>query len=335
MRVLSLAMIRMGPPSSELRADLIERLGEFYPSRSEAINHDLAPIMIYLQAPDVVEKTLALMKNAPTLEEQIWYLFNLRTLKTGWTIDQRKEYFSWFNENHDNLSHPPELLKWFTEALSQYRNGASYKNFIANFKRDAMSTLSETERKELEPILAGHPSTVKKSVKPREFVRDWKMDDFAGSLDQVAHGRSFARGKAAFEAAQCLACHKLGNEGGAIGPDLTAVSSRFTRRDILESILEPSKVISEQYQSSNLFLKNGDDVSGRILEESPTEYVVLTNPLLNTRATVKKSDVARLQPSQVSMMPAGLVSILTKDELLDLLAYLESGGKKDASFFAK
>ena len=76
------------------------------------------------------------------------------------------------------------------------------------------------------------------------------MADLEPLLPQVAKGRNFARGKEAYEAAQCTACHKFGNDGGAIGPDLTAVSSRFNRSDILESIIEPSKVVSEQYQNT-------------------------------------------------------------------------------------
>jgi putative heme-binding domain-containing protein len=335
-RVISLSLIRMGPPSPELRQDLADGLAKFYPNQNDLLNREIAPLMIYLEAPEVVEKTLALLEKAPTLEEQIWYLFNLRTLKNGWTLEERKRYFQWFNENHDNLSHPPELLKWFTEAQSDYRNGASYPKFITNFKRDAIATLSEQERKELDPILSAQPVVVKRSQeKPREFVRDWKMEDLLGSLDQVSHGRSFNRGKAAFEAAQCLACHKFGNDGGSVGPDLTAISSRFSRKDILESIIDPSKVISEQYQSTNLHLKDGEEVSGRIIEDKSNSYVVLTNPLLNTRTEVRKSDVARSEPSKISSMPAGLVNVLTKDELLDLLAFLESGGKKDSVFFAR
>jgi putative heme-binding domain-containing protein len=279
---------------------------------------------------------LALLEKAPTLEQQIWYLFNLRTLKTGWTLEQRKRYFEWFNQNHDNLSHPPELLKWFTEAQSDYRNGASYPKFIANFKRDAIASLTPDERKQLDPILSAQPAIAKKQdEKPREFVRDWKTEDLLGSLDQVSRGRSFTRGKAAFEAAQCLACHKFGNEGGSVGPDLTAISSRFSRKDILESIVEPSKVISEQYQSTNLYLKDGEEVTGRIIEDNPDSYVVLTNPLLNLRTDVSKKNVARSEVSKLSSMPAGLVNILQKNELLDLLAFLESGGKKDAAFFAR
>jgi len=335
-RVISLALTRMGEPSEELHRDLAEGLSKYYPNRSELLNRELSTVMIYLTGSDVVGKTLDLLQKAPTLEQQIWFVFNLRNLRKGWTPEQRKEYFQWFNQNHENLSHPPELLKWFTEAQSSYRNGASYPKFIANFKRDAIANLTSQERQDLQPVLSGQPLVVKtSSQKPRDYVRDWKVEDLLGELNQITHGRSFSKGKAAFEAAQCLACHKFGNEGGSIGPDLTAIASRFSSRDILESILEPSKVISEQYQSTNFYFKDGEEITGRILEDKKDRYIVLTNPLENTLTELKKSDVRRAEPSKVSSMPAGLINILQKDEILDLLAYLQSGGKNDAAFFAK
>src|SRR5438270_4955173 len=134
------------------------------------------------------------------------------------------------------------------------------------------------------------------------------MPHLEPSLDAVGKSRSFRRGKEAFEAAQCLACHKFGNEGGATGPDLTAVSSRFARRDILESIIEPSKVISEQYANTTLRLTNGDVIEGRVVEENADGLVVRPNPLQpETTIKVKKSDVKFRALSKLSPMPQGLV----------------------------
>ena len=159
------------------------------------------------------------------------------------------------------------------------------------------------------------------------------MDDLLPALDQAGKNRSFAKGKDAFAAAQCITCHRFGNEGGAVGADLTAISSRFSRRDILDSIIEPSKAVSEQFQNTTIVKKDGEDVTGRILEESDKSVVVLVNPLTGDRAEVQKADIQKRQASQISPMPTGLVSILTKDEILDLLAYLESGGKENAPAF--
>ena len=106
------------------------------------------------------------------------------------------------------------------------------------------------------PFLGGHQLpwfdtsfAAFKMSKKREFVQEWKMADLEPALDEVSQGRNFANGKAAFHDAQCMLCHRFGNEGGSIGPELTAVSSKYGRREILESIIEPSKVISDQFQN--------------------------------------------------------------------------------------
>ena len=162
------------------------------------------------------------------------------------------------------------------------------------------------------------------------------MDDLLPALDQISKGRNFERGREAFVAALCLACHRFGNEGGAVGPDVTAVSSRFTRLDLLSSIFEPSKVVSEQYQNTTVTKKNGDDVTGRLVEETPDKLVLVIDPLVpDARTEVKKSDVQKRAASKVSPMPEGLVNILTKEEILDLLAYIESGGKKEHAVFSQ
>jgi putative heme-binding domain-containing protein len=179
------------------------------------------------------------------------------------------------------------------------------------------------------------PKVVIKTPVDRHFVKEWKMSDFLPALEQANTGRSFQNGKKAFEDSQCLACHRFGNEGGATGPDITAVSSRFTRRDILESILEPSKVISDQYQNIVVTTKNGDDIVGRLIDESDKTLVLITNPLTGDKTQVRKRDVQTRQTSKVSAMPEGLVNIFTKEEILDMLAYIEASGKKEHAAFKK
>ena len=79
----------------------------------------------------------------------------------------------------------------------------------------------------------------------------------------------------------------------------------------------------------------GRDEAGRIVEENDKQVVVQPNPLMPEKVTIRKSDVAKRELSKVSPMPEGLANVLTKDEVLDLIAYLESGGKKDHPDFAK
>jgi len=153
------------------------------------------------------------------------------------------------------------------------------------------------------------------------------MADLEGSLDRVGRGRSFAGGKATFNDAQCILCHRFGNEGGSVGPELTAVSSKYKQREILESLIEPSKVVSEQYQNFTILKKNGESETGRIVDETDERITLQSSPLLPDRLELQKSEIADRRPSKVSPMPEALLNSFTEDEILDLLAYLESGGK--------
>ena len=135
--------------------------------------------------------------------------------------------------------------------------------------------------------------------------------------------------------AQCLACHRFGNEGGSTGPDITGAASRFNHHDLLETILDPSKVVSDQYQNIVVTKKDGGDVTGRLVEEADDQIVLITNPLTGDRTAVSKRDIQKRAPSKISPMPEGLVTILSKEEILDLLAYIESGGKKDHGAFQR
>ena len=159
------------------------------------------------------------------------------------------------------------------------------------------------------------------------------MADLEPALAQVSQGRNFEDGKAAFNDAQCFMCHRFGNEGGSIGPELTAASSKYSRREILESILEPSKIVSEQYQNFTVIEKNGGGVTGRIVDEDDEQIVVQPSLLASERVPIKKADVADRHPSKISPMPEGLANLLTEEEILDLLAYIESTGKERAANF--
>ena len=136
------------------------------------------------------------------------------------------------------------------------------------------------------------------SKKKRSFVQDWKMADLVPDLDEVGHGRNFAQGQDAVFAVQCLMCHRMGDEGGSVGPELTAVASRFSRKDILESILEPSKVISEQYANTDIGLKNGDIVSGRVVSETPDKIVVRPSMLAPDMQEISKADIKSRELSE-------------------------------------
>jgi hypothetical protein len=94
-------------------------------------------------------------------------------------------------------------------------------------------------------------------VKARPLVREWTLSELSMGIDQALRGRNFQRGREMFAAAACFKCHRFDSEGGIIGPDLTGVGKRFTNQYLVESLIEPNKVISDQYQATVFVLHDG------------------------------------------------------------------------------
>ncbi|MBK7998713.1 MAG: c-type cytochrome [Verrucomicrobia bacterium] len=180
---------------------------------------------------------------------------------------------------------------------------------------------------DVEAYLASRPAA------PEPKVTEWKLADLAADLDKVAApGRNLAGGKESFAKLACVQCHKLGKDGYAYGPDLTDVLKRMKddRAALLTEILEPSKVVAERYKNFVFELNDGEEMVGMIVKEDADSVTVQTGPSDSLIQNVKKSNIKTrtLQPS--SQMPLGLVNLLSKEQILDLLAYIESGGNAPA-----
>jgi putative heme-binding domain-containing protein len=147
-------------------------------------------------------------------------------------------------------------------------------------------------------------------------------------------GRNYEHGQRTFAAARCVVCHRFGGEGGATGPDLTNVAGRFSYKDLSEALVDPSKVVSDQYRATIVQTADGKSYTGRLATEDEKKIVLLTDPEDATKMVeIAKDDIDVLEPSKVSLMPADLLKVLNKEEVLDLLAYLMSrGNPNDASF---
>lgn len=318
LRVLSLAMIRMGRPSEQTSRDISERLLAVYPSQSGLINRELAAILVYLQTPGIAGKTLALMIESPSQQEQLHYALILRNLEGGWSLDQRRTYFSWFIQ------------------AQKYKGGASFRRFVQNIKQDAVDLLSASEGKALADVLN---AKAVEDVAPaydmnRKFVKDYTTDELVAELQKGLSGRDFARGKRVFATVACYSCHHFAGEGGAAGPDLTGVSGRFSFHDLIESVVAPSRTISDQYQSTIFVLKDGSDVAGRVANLAGETLMVVTDMLApGDFKNVQRDQVESTRPSTVSPMPEGLLNGLSLDEIKDLVAYLQSGGDRNYEAF--
>ena len=167
--------------------------------------------------------------------------------------------------------------------------------------------------------------------KPEGPGRVWTLDAVLTAAEQgLAPGsRNFEHGQRMFAAARCIVCHRFGADGGATGPDLTQAGGRFQVRDLVEAIVDPSKVVSDQYKASIVQTADGRVVTGRIVSESPEKIVVVTDPEDATKfVEIARSDIEELLPASESLMPKGLLDSLNEAEVLDLVAYVLSKGHR-------
>ena len=169
----------------------------------------------------------------------------------------------------------------------------------------------------------------------RVFVKNWKVDELVPAVNKgLKARRDFERGKKLFNDISCSLCHHFGRDGGGVGPDLTGVSGTFSVHDLLENIIEPSKEISSLYVTTVVFKKDGDVVTGWVPEETETTISVMEDMLAAGKLTVvKRKDIESMKPSTVSLMPEGLLNTLKEEEILDLVAFLLSGGDATLKMF--
>jgi len=134
-----------------------------------------------------------------------------------------------------------------------------------------------------------------------------------------------ARGEKIFFAeggAQCSQCHRLHGQGRDYGPDLGRIGQKYTRAQLLDNILDPSKTIDPSFATYQVEAKNDLSYSGFVIRKTDVE-VVLKDPNLN-EVRVRLDDVKTMQPSKLSAMPEGLLQNLTAQEAADLLEFLSS-----------
>jgi putative heme-binding domain-containing protein len=319
LRVYTIVFNRLGWPDRATRARLIQRFDPLYPARGRELNAELCQLLIYLEAPGIAAKTLRLMDEAPTQEEQLEYARALRALQTGWAPAHHQAYFAWYTK------------------AANFKGGASLQGFLRLMKADALATLTAKERESLRPVFEAKAASAGPLVgKTRPLVKPWKLDELLPIVQQGLMKRDFDRGRRLFGEASCFACHRFDNEGGAQGPDLTMVAGRFSVHDLLESIVDPSKEVSDQYAAVVIATTDGKVITGRIVNYVGDNMSVMTNMLdPNGLVSVNRKRVESMVKSPVSMMPAGLLDTFHEDEILDLVAFLMSRGDRTGKMFQK
>jgi len=194
-------------------------------------------------------------------------------------------------------------------------------------------------RADPEAYLAKHPMKIAddllKFTGPR---KEWKFEELSPLAAKLESGRSYSNGKHLFQVAACVACHKLNGVGVEFGPDLSKLDpKRQAPLEVWHDIVEPSFRINEKFETWIFTLKNGKVVKGLILEEKGDSYKVIENPLVKADPVViLKADIdpdEGKKKSPISTMPKNLLDKLSAEEIMDLVAYVASGGDEKNKLF--
>lgn len=311
LRAMQVVSIRLGDPHGTIREQLLTKLHSAVPSTDTRFNQEASQLLVRLNSPLAAQKVFSLFQKAASQEEQVSFAACLRLVKSEWPAGAREHFFRWF-------------------LREEFNKAGNLGKFIADIRKDSIASLNEVEKLTLQPILDAKPeSRPAPPVASRLFVKNWTTDELVARVEPLMkQPRHPEKGVALFRETGCIACHAFRGEGGAVGPDLTLLGGRFSVREIIESMTEPSKVISDQYGTVSIQLKNGAAHLGRLVNEG-SDLVQIQEDLFkpsDVRDFFRK-DVLKIEASPVSLMPPGLLNTCHPEDVADFVAWLISGLK--------
>ena len=327
LRVLQVALLRdpRGVPGLGVAPALGRRLILEFPHDDWRVNRELLTVLSFLEIPGVVEKGLAYLDSDLSSQEQIHAVYTLRTVETGWTPETRGA-----------------LIAWFRKAW-HFRGAASMEGFIGNLWDSSLQLLEPDERRRAELLqdeamdkkmrqLAAYladddASEIEQEPRTGDRLSNLSFEELSDYLEyhpMAYEEGEVERGRKVFYLAKCVNCHVFGEEGKGGGPDLSTVVKRFRRREILESLMFPSRVVSDQYVSWSIRLENNDEITGMFVTESEDELTLIT--ATGDRVDVAKDQIEERRESSLSIMPEGLIDSMSIDDLVGLMLFLEQAG---------
>lgn len=177
----------------------------------------------------------------------------------------------------------------------------------------------------LQPLLTRYPPTVREAAQPLLNILNASAAEQTAQLEHLLKtlpAGDVRRGHEAFMSrrAACNTCHKLGYGGGQLGPDLTNIGRVRNRRDLLEAMIFPGSSLVRGYEPVSIEMEDGQVFSGIIKGEDAKEIILAVDAVKTLY--LDRSEVVSIQPSAVSPMPNGYATLLTQQELADILEFL-------------
>ncbi len=324
LRVLNVGFARTEGVDAGSREQLGEIVQNLLPAEERYLNHEICRMLVYLKKPDAVSAFVPEMQTARTQEDLLFYGMALRVADEGWSLLGHQTYLQRMNEAEQ------------AAALGDFIGGGHYQIYVQRMRDDFVARLSDAQQEKLQPLIhAEIQSAVPTgSPTPRKFIKNWKIDDLLTDASNLPSGRSYEVGKRMFTTATCIQCHRFGNIGGILGPDITGASRRYSPAVLLREIIEPSVQVSDQFKKHSIITLDGKIFQGRILDQNNSQLTMAIDP--KAPAAVIQLDAGQIDeilPGKTSMMPIGLLNTLSREEILDLLAYIQSGGDPEHPLF--
>ena len=311
LRILTVSARRHGMYPPETAAKILAVVEPQLPSADRRVNEEIVELCAALGSKTFLTKAMDLLENCRSQEGQMLYLKALNSTRdqAPWTPELRER-----------------LFQIVARTVPNWKGGSSVKPMREEEFRNIEGKLTEEQRKKHAEVIAAarKPASVAPAI-ARAFVRDWKLEDFTPAMEAgLKAKRDLKNGENLYTATGCIVCHNFRGDGGLAGPDLSAVGGRYSARDLLDNIVNPSKIINEQYGMKIFTKKDGSQVIGRLVNMSGSDLILATNPIDpgGSQVNFPPDTVTSIAPSPVSLMPPGLLNSLSEADLLDLLAYL-------------
>ncbi|MPZ21741.1 MAG: c-type cytochrome, partial [Luteitalea sp.] len=315
LRVVHLTLQRdEGVSYSGIYDEMAEILLPRFSEAAPPLNREIALTLAYFGTTEAIPEIVArLQEPDASHEDQIFYVYCLRAMTTGWEATERQAVVDWFKKTQDE----------------SWKGGASFIGYLQYLWNDFAKVLPDEERAAAAKALPSfHGERLTTSARParrRDNIAAFSEQELKEYLlwDPMAYAGDPVEGQAAYEKALCVSCHRVGDIGQSAGPDLTDVARRFQRGDLLEAILYPSKAISDQWASAEVVTKDQQSYVGVISTENSSSLTVL--PVDGSAAvTIPKSQIVSRKAATTSAMPEGLLNALSLSEIADLFAFLEN-----------
>jgi putative heme-binding domain-containing protein len=309
LRTLQLSLIRQGLPSPELQQQLLARLEPLFPQDHFPANWLLQELLVKLRSVEVLPKSLALLDSAGTQEEQIQYAKTLTQEAWGWNTESAGRVVAWL-----------ERTRYIAGG---HLVTAAWKNLRSDFVLQWNEIIYAALSQRLVALDEPRPADSFPAQPPRPFVHRWTIKDLLEDVNRLQpEERSIESGLNTLAAASCLQCHRFGQRGTPVGPDLTKVSKRFDGRSLLESIIDPSRQIDPKYANSSFLLADGQVITGKTIGVSQAQLTIEVDPVSGKKIAIERSEIEQSLQATRSPMPDGLLDTFTREEVLDLIALL-------------